>query len=296
MRFSRIRGATRQGCTERNLDRVLCKDNLLVLVDGSTPLDTKEYTVSSRFVDIFIELAAKEYTPGISLRNLVQKLVELVRQQIVQEFSEYKNTTAETAWQGPSLAFAIVAFCKGSELDVPDLEYPEDVYVQVYTVGGCTVVLHREDIDRVVCDNTVDMLDCQCVEYARKCLCAGGASSYKEALDKSKPRLESNRQKQNTTKGYAIFNLVGIGDSLLSEDYFLAHSVWGVTMYTDGISQLVDTFHRYDSREDLARSLYNGESVELLLAQAEKEDWDMEKYPRLKPADDATWVCADVKL
>lgn len=115
-----------------------------------------------------------------------------------------------------------------------------------------------------------------------------GVLDVKSLLAEFAPQLRAGRAKRNRPDGYSILECSR--DSLALADVIDLGWPADILLCTDGYYRAVDHYGLYDEAQLLDASARSVERVLADLRAVERADPDCRRYPRFKPADDATAV------
>lgn len=118
-----------------------------------------------------------------------------------------------------------------------------------------------------------------------------GRENMKALLAEFRPQLLEARAKRNRPGGYSI--LEASDASLAMPEYQQFDDPAALLLCTDGFFRAVDTYHLMPPEQLFSRCRETG-GVEQVLAgvrTTEAADQDCTRFPRFKPADDATALC-----
>ena len=113
-----------------------------------------------------------------------------------------------------------------------------------------------------------------------------GVTDIKALLAEFAPQLKAGRSRRNRPGGYSI--LEASRDALAMPEVVELGSPAEILLCTDGYYRAVDHYHLHDDRSLMAASAAGVSEVLSALRAAEASDPDCIRYPRFKPADDAT--------
>jgi hypothetical protein len=109
------------------------------------------------------------------------------------------------------------------------------------------------------------------------------------------PLIRAHRALMNRPEGYWILEASGAGLAALEVARFAAVPGERLLLMSDGFYRLVDTYGRHDEAGLLAAAVRRGlGALRGELRAIEREDPECRRYPRLKPADDATALLLEV--
>ena len=115
-----------------------------------------------------------------------------------------------------------------------------------------------------------------------------GILDIKALLAEFRPQLQAGRAKRNQPGGYSILECSAA--TLAVPEYIELGSPGEILLCTDGYYRAVDHYGLHDDAGLIDASVADVDSVLLSLRAAEASDPDCLRYPRFKPADDATAV------
>ncbi len=115
-----------------------------------------------------------------------------------------------------------------------------------------------------------------------------GVLEVKELLAEFAPELRAGRAKRNRPDGYSILECSR--DSLALPDVIDLGWPADILLCTDGYYRAVDHYDLFNGAQLLDASAASVDRVLADLRAVETEDSDCRRYPRFKPADDATAV------
>ena len=117
-----------------------------------------------------------------------------------------------------------------------------------------------------------------------------GITDTEALLAEFRPQMMASRRKRNRHGGYSI--LEADTASLNMPEIFDLHEVDALLLCTDGFYRAVDHYELYSNESLVARCEKGGGVDEVLreVREIEASDPSCDKYPRFKPADDATAV------
>ena len=115
-----------------------------------------------------------------------------------------------------------------------------------------------------------------------------GVLDIKALLAEFAPQLKEGRAKRNRPDGYSI--LEASRDALAMPEIIDLGAPAQMLLCTDGYYRAVDHYGLHDDAGLMEASATDVEAVLAALRAAEAEDPQCIRYPRFKPADDATAV------
>lgn len=115
-----------------------------------------------------------------------------------------------------------------------------------------------------------------------------GVLDIKALLAEFAPQLKAGRAKRNRPDGYSI--LEASRDALAMPEFIELGSPAEILLCTDGYYRAVDHYGLHDDAGLIAASAVDVTAVLAALRAAEAADPDCRRFPRFKPADDATAV------
>lgn len=261
-----------------NQDRAGSTDGAAWVLDGSGSLSETEIPPEKChihwFVDAWDGLLA-ERLPATGMAETLEKGMRLLKR----VFSKRTEKTPIGPLDVPSAAIAAVQVRRGN------LEY--------FLLGDCTLIL-KEAGGRLhyLKDSRVEPFDRAAADVIRRERPARPEGFSGEALEV----LRRNRLLKNTEEGYPILEF---DEGALSKGYRGTVPVEKgaeVILMTDGFSALIDRYGRYGSSDLFGQIRKRGlRSLYRELRAIERRDPGMDRYPRLKPHDDASIVYLEIK-
>lgn len=216
---------------------------------------------------------ADELRSGAAVRDALARVVTHLQQRVSDAAGVPFEQVAPDAVPSCTLSVAVVrggacsVFCLG------------DSPIVVALAGSETVVLRDE---RLVA------LDASAVRHMVE-RSAGRSLPCAERRALVADELRANRRLRNTEGGYWCFDPTGAGLDHLREQTFPAGEVRFVSAYSDGLFAADDTYGLVDLvRRERAPRLTELLSTIDRMRVVEAGDPDLERHPRLKPADDAS--------
>lgn len=250
----------------KNLDYIHATDNCVLLLDGSTPLQSSTYDASEFNAD-FAHALFKHLREGSGLVSSINSSVEEL-------FERFKAQNGEYGLDYYPSSTLLLA-----------LESEEDV--NIVCIGDSTAVIVMKDNSKVTisCDK-VKKLDNKVIERLveirneRKIDICDAMK-----LGEIKDMLLAHRKKMNTADGYEIlsFNM----KKLDAEDVraFKKEDVARIIFYCDGFDML---------SEELTESDVDLNALYEKLRREEKDDFLLNKNPRFKVSDDASAIVFEI--
>ncbi|WP_421693561.1 protein phosphatase 2C domain-containing protein [Aestuariivirga sp.] len=113
-----------------------------------------------------------------------------------------------------------------------------------------------------------------------------GVLDVKALLTAFAPQLRAGRAKRNRPDGYSILECSR--DALAMAEFIDLETPAEILLCTDGYYRAVDHYQLFDDQDLMTASAEDVAQVLAALRRAEAEDPDCQRYPRFKPADDAT--------
>ena len=152
---------------------------------------------------------------------------------------------------------------------------------------SCLLARHDDGTQHVVAASPNNALDHWLTREARQRRDAG-VTDIKALLAEFAPRLKQGRSRRNRPDGYSI--LEASRDALAMPEIIELGRPSQILLCTDGYYRAVDHYHLHDNGSLLDASAAGVSEVLSALRAVEASDPDCRRYPRFKPADDATAV------
>jgi serine/threonine protein phosphatase PrpC len=252
------------------------------VLDGATGLGNRKIlseTSDARVYveainDAFLELASE---PGRTIKEIVQKAIEVVSGRFAQRLKD----TAALPYEVPSATMVFV------RVTSERFEYA--------TLGDCRALVETRTKGVVTIENTqIEELDRRVIEEITD-LHNKGIKSFQEIRKHITSQLRANRALMNRQDGYWVLSFSPEATNNMLCRSFEASDIARVLLVSDGFYHLVSTFHLFtNSGLVQAASDIGLAQLKEKLRAVEKTDPECIRYPRLKPADDATAVLLEL--
>lgn len=260
-----------------NEDVATVVDGAAWVIDGATSLGDR--TVTGRTTDgewlsdRFDSLLRERVHDDATLTDIVRRCTEAVREEFaghvgggeIPEESKPSGAIALARWDGETVSYLVL--------------------------GDCSVVLAGPEGTEAVLGEGPREYDEQVVERMATLIRDQGYD-YEEAWEAVQPDLRSNRRMKNQPDGYWTlgFDPASV-DHAVTGRHRLAATTAGL-LFTDGFEHLATTYDVFADWDTLASYVCrNGlERAFTVLRAVERSDPECERYPRLKPSDDASAV------
>jgi hypothetical protein len=156
-------------------------------------------------------------------------------------------------------------------------------------LGDCRLLAEDRQGFRRIVDFANDGFDEWITREAQR-FRAGGLSDIKAISARLQPELLANRRRRNRADGYGV--IAADRACLAFVEHMPLLDPRSALMASDGFFRLVDHYHDITEQDLLARASGNGGIVALYerLRAIERGDPDCRKFPRFKPADDASAI------
>jgi Protein phosphatase 2C len=156
-------------------------------------------------------------------------------------------------------------------------------------LGDCRLLAEDRQGFRRIVDFANDGFDEWITREAQR-FRAGGLSDIKAISARLQPELLANRRRRNRAGGYGV--IAADRACLAFVEHMPLLDPRSALMASDGFFRLVDHYHDTTEQELLAQASGNGGIVALYerLRAIERGDPDCRKFPRFKPADDASAI------
>lgn len=261
-----------------NEDICCLKDAHAWVIDGSSGLTSTKITDADSDAKWFVTEWDKYLRENIMKDKSIHQILENGITEIKNKYFRFDGAKKTTRIEHPS-ASMIILRQKNKEL-----EY--------FALGDCTLLYEKGNGEVIrVWDDTVAMLDSKVINsmysiHKEKNVPMVSARAY------VKDMLQEHRLMKNTDEGYWILGMDecaikhGIYNKLNMKD------VQKVCIFSDGFAQYYDTLHlTHDYRGFLDKvSKLNLDKLYEELWQAQEEDKDCSRFPRLKVRDDVSIV------
>src|SRR5262245_55520221 len=156
-------------------------------------------------------------------------------------------------------------------------------------LGDCRFLAEDREGFRCIVDFANDGFDEWITREAHR-LRASGLYDIKAISARLQPELFANRRRRNREGGYGV--IAADRACLAFVEHTLLVDPRSALMASDGFFRLVDHYHETTEQKLLAQASGNGGIIALYerLRAIERSDPDCRKFPRFKPADDASAI------
>jgi hypothetical protein len=156
-------------------------------------------------------------------------------------------------------------------------------------LGDCRLLAEDRNGFRRIVDFANDEFDHWITAEAQR-FRSDGLSDIEEISARLQPELFANRRRRNRPGGYGV--IAADRACLAFVEHMTVVDPQSALMTSDGFFRLVDHYNEMSERELLARASGNAEIAALYdrLRAIEQSDPDCRKFPRFKPADDASAI------
>lgn len=270
-----------ESANEINEDIIGYGSNYAIVLDGSTGLRKKKLdngdNLARWYVTNFRQTISDYINERLSLPEIVIRCIEEVKDR----FQKVHPSRIDKV-DLPSASVTIIRIYNGS--------------LEIFSLGDCTTIIrNKEGKITIVYDDAVTKLDNKVIEKMIK-IRQDKKVDIISAREEVNELLIENRYKKNTNIGYWI---LGFEEEAVNHAYykqFDLESIDRVYMMSDGMAEYYEELKlAYNSKafiEELDKKgveyLYNK------MRKVQEEDKLCNKYPRIKPKDDASLVVCDI--
>ncbi|MCL6599911.1 MAG: protein phosphatase 2C domain-containing protein [Alicyclobacillus macrosporangiidus] len=284
MRIHCLEVTSRKGVGQHNEDRAVCTARGAAAIDGATGLGGRrrfsDTSDAAWFAETLADALSRLLCDDRPLLDNLAEAVRAARREADHRMPEWRSLAPH---EQPSASLAAV------KLREDALEYA--------ILGDCTLALRAAAGPvRVFSDPRLAPLDDAVIRFIHERQRKG--QGYEEAKAEALPLLRANRNRMNTPDGYFAASLDGKGIPHAVTGRLPAEAGLRGVLSSDGFSRAVDLFGLADWAA-LTGSVRPGEAGPLAAAadrlrQAEANDPDCLRHPRLKVSDDATAILFEI--
>jgi hypothetical protein len=246
------------------------------VLDGVTGINQKGLGLAGSDAQWFvarIDAHLRDLLPGS--REMKTVMSDLIDRLIADQAAALARSTMSNAYDPP--AACIAALCRiGSDWHAVRL-------------GDCRLLAQDRKGFRRIVDFANDDFDHWITAEAQR-LREGGVPDIKDISQRLQPELFANRRRRNRPGGYGVIEADRA--CLAFVEHMPLADPTSALMASDGFFRLVDHYHETSEQELLAQACGKAEVAILYdrLREIERTDPHCEKFPRFKPADDASAI------
>ena len=272
-------GAVSQGSGAVNEDGygVIGSDDIRAawIFDGVTGINGGNYLPAGSDAQ-WLVARAHDHLPQLAAEDLdLREILSGLVMRLVADWEEASAKVALPMNYDPPAACLILAKCYGAEWKALRLG------------DSCLLARYRDRDHRIFAASPNNAFDNWLSREARKRRDAG-VLDIKALLAEFRPQLVAGRARRNRPGGYGILECSTA--SLAMAEHIDLGTPAEILLCTDGYYRAADHYGLYDDAGLLDASGENVETVLAAIRAAEAADPDCWRYPRFKPADDATAV------
>ena len=272
-------GAVSQGSGAVNEDcyGVIGADDVRAawIFDGVTGINDRNYLTADSDAQWLVGRAHRHLSQlaagDLDLREILSGLA-------IRLAADWEEASAKVALPmnyDPPAACLILAKCYGAEW-------------KALRLGDSSLLARYEEPDRPLLSITPDNIFDDWLSQEAQKRRAAGVLDTKSLLAEFRPQLLAGRAKRNQPGGYSILECGAA--SLAMPEYIDLGLPSEILLCTDGYYRAADHYGLYGDGGLLDASAENVEAVIAAIRAVEAADPDCRRYPRFKPADDATAV------
>lgn len=248
------------------------------VLDGATGLGERRLFATTSDAQVYVQVIDRAFArllkrPGPTLAEAVRGAVQAARDELGPALCEQ----AREAWELPSASAVVVGVASQG--------------LAFATLGDCKVV--AEGIGGTVVasqDTRLEQLDREVIAEIPG-LHARGIVGFEPVFAALRAKVRANRARMNTPDGYWALSLSESAAEHMDQGVIELNGPGHALLVSDGFFRLVDTFRLLTPQELLDAAVEGGlAALYTQLRAVEAADPLCTRYPRLKPADDATAV------
>ncbi len=270
-----------EGASEVNEDIIGYGDDFAIILDGSTGLRKKHLdnvdNLAKWYVTNFIQVISKYISKDASLYEVVITCIDEVKN-LLKKIHPYKIEKIDL----PSASISIIRLNNNR--------------LEVFSLGDCTTIIKYKTAEIItVYDNTVTKLDNEVIEEMINLRKRKGINII-DTRNLVNELLIKNRYKKNTENGYWI---LGFEKEAVKHAYykeFDLEKIDKVYMMSDGMAEYYEELGIVSSVNEFIDEL-DTKGVDTLyreMRKVQEEDNLCNKYPRIKPKDDASLIVCQI--
>ena len=243
------------------------------IFDGVTGINERSYLGSSSDARWLVERAQARLPELASRETALDSLLEELVNGLIEDFAAAAATAELPSDYDPPAACFIIVKRVGSSWHALRLG------------DSCLIARDTGRNHRIFAASPNNVLDHWLTIEARKRRDAGMFDT-KALLSEFAPQLRAGRARRNRPEGYSILECSP--HALAMPEFTDLGTPAEILLCTDGYYRAVDHYGLHDAQSLLDASASDVEAVLAALRAAEAQDPDCLRYPRFKPADDAT--------
>ncbi|MDO4851669.1 MAG: protein phosphatase 2C domain-containing protein [Actinomycetota bacterium] len=272
-------GTSKQGANE-DFAAIDLDARIAVVIDGASGLGKTSVTPAKSDAAWFSHMLGTRMVEhaGDPARGILGILLD-AQEETAREYRLFPGSGEVPAIDEPSAGVAAAIW--------------DDDSLHVATLGDClALVAFSDGSTKVFLDGKLPLLDAKAIdEMTRIANESGMTVRQARDTDAVQGMLVRHRLMRNTEEGYWAADITGKGMAHCSVHSFPMAGVRGVFLCSDGYAAAVSE-GLFDTVEELASSTFAGNGEETLrdLRDAEAQDSDMDRWPRFKQSDDASYA------
>lgn len=266
-----------------NEDICCLKDSYAWVIDGSSGLTSAKITDAESDARWFVLEWDKYLKENILEDKSIHEILENGISEIRNKYFCFDRAKEAAKIEHPSASIIILR--------------QRNMELEYFVLGDCTLLYEKSDGEMIrVWDDTVSKLDSKAINKMY--------SIHKEqnipmvsAREHVKDMLQAHRNMKNTDTGYWI---LGMDESAVGHGMYNKlnmKNVDKVCMFSDGFAQYYDALHLADDYRGFLDKVSKCDLEKLYeeLWQAQEEDRDCSRFPRLKIRDDVSIVYFEIQ-